>query len=66
MKNKVPVIFNGMKLVKEYPSFALYKRKYTDVWGREYTLRECFNYWDLGVNTKQGVASRGIHISNHV
>ena len=42
---KVPEEFNGMKKVKEYPSYVLYKN--------EHGIRECFQYWELGVNTEQ-------------
>ena len=48
-----PEIFKGMKKVKEYPDYVLYERKIEDIWGNKNTIRECFQYWDLGFTTQQ-------------
>ncbi len=39
---EVPEIYKGMRKVKEYPNFVLYKNKY---------YKECFTYYDLGIRT---------------
>ena len=63
---KIPMFHNGMRFVKEYPNFVLYEKKYKDMWGNEQVKRECFSYWDLGINTKQGRRERRIYINNHL
>lgn len=62
---KVPETFRGMKKVKEYPNHVLYEKTIKDIWGKEHTVRESFQYWDLGFTTKQ-IRGRRIHISNHI
>ena len=42
---RVPEVFKGMKKVKEYPDYVLYENKLG--------IRECFQYWDLGITTEQ-------------
>lgn len=62
---EVPEIFRGMKKVKEYPNYVLYKKTITDVWGKEHKIRECFTYWDLGFATKQ-VRDRKVNAGWHL
>ena len=62
---KVPETFRGMKKVKEYPNHVLYEKTITDIWGRKYTERECFTYYDLGFTTKQ-IRDRRVYINNHM
>lgn len=51
---KIPKIFNGMKLIAEYPNHVVYEKIIKDRQGNTIgTYKESFQKYDLGERTSQ-------------